>query len=311
MSTKSLIARCAVAMLALAMCIPAMAADKTVLLSLSKQSEPFMALMARAATEEAAKLGVELLIQDGRGDSEIQANAIENALYRGSVDGIVVAPNNAYALAPALSQAIKKGIPVVTVDRKVYDISTPVPHVGIDNVAGGRILADWVVRTFPNGARILHLTGQSGSSSAIERARGVREGLATAEGAYRIVAELSANWSRVEAQMVTEGRLAVLKSPPEVIVADNDDMAMGAVAALRLAGLGERNIPVIGFDAMPFAIEALRDGRISATVDQRGAEQIRAALQELVAHLREGRPMRSVTVEPVLVSNVQSGGIKP
>lgn len=280
----------------------AAAGDKTVLLSLSKGSEPFMALMRDAARDEAAKLGVELLISDGKGDSAIQASAIEDAALRRRVDGVVVAPNNVYALAPLVDFLRRRSIPVVTVDRRVYDTVAPVPHVGIDNVAGGRLLARWVVDAYPGGARIVHLTGQPGSSTAIERARGVREGFAKAGPRYVVVAEASADWSRSEAQMVAESRLNFLKTPPDVIVADNDDMAVGALEALRITGREGKGVRVIGFDALPFAIDRVKDGSLAATVDQRGADQVRTALRLLVDHLRRGAVLESRTIVPALVT---------
>ena len=85
----------------------------------------------------------------------------------------------------------------------------------------------WVINHFPDGAKVLHLTGLPGSSSGIDRAKGVREGLAAAGSKYEIVGEASANWSRTEAMMVTEGQLTFLPEPPDAIIADNDDMAHG------------------------------------------------------------------------------------
>ena len=277
--------------------------QKKVLVSLSKASEPFMTLMRREAEDEAVQLGVSLVFEDGRGDSARQANDLENRIAaKDGVDGIVIAPNDVYALVPAVNSALDRGVPVITVDRKLYGTSRGVPHVGIDNVTGGRVLAQWVVRNFPEGARILHLTGQPGSSSGIERAKGVREGLLEAGSKYQIVAEISANWSRTEAQMVTEGQLIFLKQMPQVIIADNDDMAMGALQGRHLAGLDGAGIKVIGFDALPFALAKLREGALSATVDQQGGQQIRLALRQVVGQLRSGKAMESVTVTPILIT---------
>ncbi len=276
---------------------------KTILVSLSNASEPFMALMRREAEDEASKMSVSLLFEDGKGDSARQANRLENRIAgKTPIDGIVIAPNDVNALVPAVNWALDKGVPVITVDRKLYGTTRAIPHVGIDNVAGGRMLGQWVVNTFPDGARVLHLTGQPGSSSGIERARGVRDALTTAGAKYQIVADVSANWSRTEAQMVTEGQLLFLKQTPQAIVADNDDMAMGALQGLRLAKLDRAGVKVIGFDALPFALAKLREGALSATVDQQGGQQIRLAMRQLLGQLRDGKPMSSVTVSPILVT---------
>lgn len=276
--------------------------EQPVIVSLSNASEPFMALMRRAAEDEARRLGVDVVFFDGKANSAKQATDIENRVAGKLASGLVIAPNDLNALASTVNFALERGLPVVTVDRRVQGTTKPVPHVGIDNAVGGRLLAQWVVQNFPDGARVLHLTGQPGSSSGIDRARGVREGLAAAGAKYGIVGDVSANWSRTEAQIVTEGQLVFLKTPPDVIVADNDDMAVGALQGIQLAGQGPAGIKVIGFDALPFALQKMREGTISATVDQHGDEQMRTALRQLVSQLRTGRAMESVTVAPTLVT---------
>jgi inositol transport system substrate-binding protein len=96
--------------------------------------------------------------------------------------------------------------------------------------------------------------------------------------------------------------LGFLKQPPQVIVADNDDMAMGALQGIHLAGLDGAEIKVIGFDALPFALTKLHEGTLSATVDQQGGQQIRLALRQLVGNLTTGKEMESVKVDPILVT---------
>lgn len=282
---------------------PAGAQDETILISFSKAAEPFFVTMLGHAEDEARRLGVRLIVEDGKGDSTDQAADVEDAVARKGAAAVLIAPNDIYALAPAVNFVLAQGVPVVTFDRHVLNTAREVPHVGIDNVLGGRIMAQWVVDTFPNGAKILHLTGQPGSSTAIDRAKGVREALAAAGDKYEIVAEMSGNWSRAEAQMLVEGQLAFLPEPPDVIIGGNDDMAMGALEAIRLAGREEdAGIKVIGFDAVPFALAAVRDGRLAATVDQKPGAQIRTALGMVVEHLRHGAPLRSATIEPLLIT---------
>jgi inositol transport system substrate-binding protein len=276
--------------------------EKTLLISFSKASEPFFVLMRGHAESVAKQLGVSLVFADGKGDSPSQAAEIENAVGRKRVEGVIVAPNDIYALVPAVNYVLSQEVPVITVDRHVIGTSREVPHVGIDNVAAGKMLAKWVIGAFPDGARILHLTGQPGSSTGLERAKGVREGLAEAGSKYQIVADVSGDWSRTEGYMVTLGQLTFLKSPPNAIIADNDDMALGALSAIKEAGLAQAGTRVIGFDAIPAALEQVREGALAATVDQKPGAQIQAALTMMADHLRKGTPLRSVTIQPILVT---------
>ena len=303
----------AVVMVSAAQTTPAAAQDKTILISFSKASYPFFEAVRAHAEDEARQLDVRVIFADGKGDSTIQAAALENAIAPGRVDGILIAPNDIYALAPSVNYVLQQDVPLVTFDTRVRGTSRDVPHVGIDNVEGGRTLANWVVDNFPAGAKVLHLTGLSGSSSGIDRAKGVREGLAAAGGKYEIVGEASANWSRTEGMLVTEGQLTFLPKPPDAIIADNDDMAMGAVEAIRQTGRDPQAIKVIGFDALPFALQAVREGTLAATVDQKPGAQIRTALRIMSEYLRNGAPLRSVKIEPVLITkeNLQDAEITP
>lgn len=90
-----------------------------------------------------------------------------------------------------------------TVDRRLENPSKPVFHSGTDNVTGGKAIADYIIQTFPKGASIVLLTGQPGSSPAIDRAKGVKDRLASAGPSYKIVAEQTANWMRDEGLSVT------------------------------------------------------------------------------------------------------------
>src|SRR3954447_6247620 len=110
--------------------------------------------MREHAEDEAGKLGVRLIFEDGKGDSVDQTADIENAIARERIDAALIAPNDIYALTPEVNFVQAQGIPVVTVDRHVYNTAKEVPHVGIDNVAGGRLLAPGGVDKFPRGAKI-------------------------------------------------------------------------------------------------------------------------------------------------------------
>ena len=262
-------------------------------------AEPFFVVMRRELMDEAETLGVDVNVLDGQANSAKQTADVETALVQG-VDGIILAPTDVNALTPAVDRVLQEGTPIVTVDRRVEGAASEVAHIGADNVAGGRLLAEWVIGRFPNGARIVVLSGQPGSSSGIDRTRGIRERFTEAGAAYVIVAEQTANWSRDQGLTVTQNILTSLGARvPDVIVAENDDMAFGALEALRTANL---SIPVLGFDATPEALRRIRAGEMSATVEQSPSRQIRTALQQVVARIRGQGELSSVSVMPVLIT---------
>lgn len=274
--------------------------DPEIVVSFHNMAEPFFVTMRRNLQDEAAKLHVNVLVVDGQSNSSKQTSDLASAVADGA-DGIILAPTDVNALTPAVRDVINAGIPIVTVDRRVDGLGQPLSHVGADNVAGGAILAKWVVDTFPNGARIVLVTGQPGSSSAIDRTRGIEKTLAAAGPRYTIVASQTANWQRDQGLIVTQNILTSLgATKPDVIIAENDDMALGAVEALRAANID--GVRVLGFDASPEALRDVRDGSMAATVEQSPSRQIRTALDQLVARIRTKTPIKGARIQPVLIT---------
>ncbi len=278
------------------------AAGEKIIASFHNMAEPFFVVMTRELKDEAKKLNVDVTVVDGQANSAKQTADVENALVQG-VKGIIIAPTDVKALTPAVNEVIKAGVPIVTVDRYIEGASKAVPHVGADNVAGGRGMVDWVVKNYPGGAKIVLLTGQPGSSSAIDRTKGVHQGVTKAGAKYKIVVEQTANWARDQGLTVTQNILTSLgKNRPDVIIAENDDMALGAIEALRESGADKAGVKVMGFDAVPDALKKVRDGSLASTVEQSPSRQIRTALQQIVAKIREGKEIQSKSIEPVLIT---------
>ena len=120
---------------------------------------------------------------------------------------------------------------------------------------------------FPNGATIINLQGQSGASPAIDRNKGLHNVLDKAADKYKIVFEQTAGFDRAKGLSVTEAALAGMATPPQVIVAANDDMALGALEAVKARNL--KGIAIIGFDALPETLGARSaTASITATIEQ-------------------------------------------
>jgi len=296
----------AFALAAAAGCSPKTAHDKpTVVASLHNLSEPFFIAMRRELQGEAAKLNVDLSVVDGQSNSAKQTADVEAAIASGA-DGIILAPTDVNALVPAVESVLKAGIPIITVDRRVENTSVGVPHVGADNLAGGRSMAQWVIENFPSGAHIVLITGQPGSSSAIDRTRGIEVAFRSVGPQYQIVAEQSANWQREAGLTVTQNILTSLGTQtPQVILCEDDDMALGALEALRTSGIS--GVRVLGFNAIPEALARVRDGEMAATVEQSPARQARAALGELVERIRKHTPIPGASITPILITQANLG----
>jgi inositol transport system substrate-binding protein len=288
-------------LLAIALSAPAFAADKpTILVSVPGLTFPFFVHMMEAFKAEAVKQGYTPLESDGQVSSPKQTADIEAALAKG-VKGIVLSPNEVDAMAPALQEAVDANVPVVTVDRRVPSVKGILGHVGADNVKGGEAQGELVEKLFPNGATIINLQGQSGASPAIDRNKGLHNVLDKA-GKYKIVFEQTAGFDRSKGLSVTEAALAGLAAPPQVIVAGNDDMALGALEAVKARNL--KGIVIIGFDALPETLGKIRDGEITATIEQFPGKQSATGVDILANFLKDGtKPAQQITLlTPVAIT---------
>lgn len=247
---------------------------------------PFFVHMMDLAEAHANEIGgiefIRLDGQQGGAPSSTKQTADLEAMIAQGVNGVVISPNDVNALAPAIQAVIDAGIPVVTVDRNVTGAST-LAHVGADNVEGGRIQGRYVLEIVSEGG-VFELQGQPGASAAIDRHAGFDE-IIQGQDAVTVLASETADFARDKAVSVTESLLAA-HSDPKAVVAANDEMAFGAAEALADAGL---NIPVIGFDALPEALIAINEGRMTATIEQFPGRQAAGAIDILVAKLRDGQ----------------------
>jgi inositol transport system substrate-binding protein len=292
--------------LAFATLSPAQAAEKhlTVLMAVPDLAFPFFVHMVDQAKDEANKIGdIDLIIADGQRSSPKETADVEAGIAKG-VNGIVISPNDVDALAPAIQEAVDAKVPVVTIDRRVNKVPGILGHVGADNVKGGEAQGQLIEKLFPNGATVMNLQGQSGASPAIDRNKGLHNVLDQAKDKYKIVFEDTAGFDRSKGLAMTESALAGMAKPPDVIVAANDDMALGALEALKARNLLGK-VKLIGFDALPEALGQIKAGNMTATIEQLPGGQVRGALQELVAFLREGKkPDQQVTLlTPIAITS--------
>jgi len=290
-------------LLAMALSAPAFADDKPlILLSVPGMNFPFFVhMMNDGLKTEADKQGLSYIESDGQDQSPKQTADIEAALAKG-VKGIVLSPHSVDAMAPALQEAIEAKVPVVTIDRRVPSVTEILGHVGADNVKGGEAQGNLIVKMFPEGATIINLQGTPGASPAIDRNQGLHNALDKAGDKYKIVAEQTANFHRDDGLKVTESLLAGMSAPPQVINAANDDMALGAIEAVKARNL--KGVTIIGFDALPEALAKVRDGELAATIEQFPAKQSATAVDIMAEYLKTGKkPEQKVTLlTPVAIT---------
>lgn len=219
---------------------------------------------------EASKLGYEMVYTDA-GGSEAKQIADVDSMIAQKVDLIFIAPRSEKALAEAVLKAKAACIPVILLDRDVdHSIAAPgkdyVTMIGSDFVEEGRRAGEWLAKTTNGKATIIELEGSVGSSPAIDRKKGF-DGEIAKHPDMKIVESQSGDFARDKGRQVAE---TLLQAHPDVtaIYTHNDEMAIGAIAALEAAGkVPGKDVIVVSIDGIKDAAQAIVDGKLGATVE--------------------------------------------
>ena len=250
---------------------------------------PFWAAVEAGATAAGQEYGVNVSVVSPPAESDVQAQItqIEDAITQG-VQGIALAPTDPVALAPAVDAAIAAGIPVVFIDTK--GSNEGVTFIGTDNVQGAAIAAQYLCENVAAGGKVAILQGIITQSTGQARYEGAKAGVEAC--GLDLVAELPGEWDTAVAQQATED---ILSGNPDLagIFASNDNMALGAVEALRAQNLLDQ-VVVVGFDANPNAADAILAGDMEATVAQAPSNMGKFGVESLI------RLINGETLPPVI-----------
>jgi len=224
---------------------------------------PFWAAVEAGAKERGKELNVDVVVLAPPAESDIQSqiSQIEDQLTK-KIDAMALAPTDPNALKPVVEEARKQGVGVVFIDTK--GINDGVTFIGTNNEQGAKLAADYICKTVEKGSEVAILQGIITQSTGKARADGAHNGLSGC--GLKVVAEQPADWDTAKAQSAMEN---ILTGHPNLkaLFASNDNMALGAVQAIKSAGLSGK-ILVVGFDANPNAAAAVLAGDMAATVAQ-------------------------------------------
>ena len=229
-------------------------------------TNPYYWRMGEGAKRAAEELGIELsyVSAEFNGDIEGQIAVFESEMVKGH-DAIVLVPMNGTALIPKVMEANAAGVPIITADTRVDDGPAQVEtFVGLDEQTSFAGMAEWVVEQLGGSGKVAILEGFRGSSTAELRLMGMMA-VFDAHPGIEVVASIAADWDTEKGLKASED---ILQAHPDVnaIVGSNDLMALGAVQAVKGAGKLD-DIIIVGDDAIPSALAALRSGELNATID--------------------------------------------
>ncbi len=253
-----------------------------------EMNNPWRTAQTTSMQDEAKKLGHELVYTDAGGSEAKQISDVDSMIAQ-RVDLIFLAPRSEKPLAQAVMKAKAAGIPVILLDRDVdHAIAKPgedfVCFIGSNFVQEGGRAAEWLVNAMKGKATIIELEGTTGASPAIDRQKGFHDYIggtyASAEnsgtpaaapsGGYpdmKIVASQTGDFARDKGRQVFE-TLYQANPDANAVFTHNDEMALGAIAALEAAGkVPGKDLIIVSIDGSRDALQAIVDGKLGATVE--------------------------------------------
>ncbi|MFA5816397.1 MAG: sugar ABC transporter substrate-binding protein [Bacteroidales bacterium] len=272
---------------------PAIQYKYTVGVTYQNLQNEFVINIQDALRKRARELNVKLIEVDGQGKAENQISQVENFLAL-DVDAIILNPFDQYGSAPVVSIAKREGKPIVVLNAVVVNLDKADAYVGSNDQEAGRIAAGYIAQLLNGKGNIALIRGPNGHSAEIQRTEGIMEVLIKHPD-IKIIFDQSGNWDRTQGLELMENWLSTGK-PLQAVIAQNDEMALGAQKAIEAAGR-QNDILVIGIDAIPDALRAVKEGRLCATVFQDARGQGSLAL-ELAVKLCEGKPVNPVNYIP-------------
>lgn len=256
---------------------PSTSEKKKIGLVISTLNNPFFVDLQAGAKAKADELGAELITLDSQDDAATEMANVEDLINQG-VDLIMINPTDSDAVKSAVEAANAAKIPVITLDRGSNG-GEVLSHIASDNVAGGKLAGEFIVEQLGGKGNIVELEGIPGASAARDRGAGFNEAIGTTD--IVVVAKQTANFDRAEGLSVMEN---ILQAQPEInaVFAHNDEMALGALEAIKASG---RDIIVVGFDATDDAKAAVAAGTMAATVEQLPKEIGSLGVETAMKHL--------------------------
>ncbi|WP_432664918.1 sugar ABC transporter substrate-binding protein [Wukongibacter baidiensis] len=252
---------------------------KVIGVAIADFSDQFQVYMMDGMKEEAEKHSdVEVMLMDGKYDANTQLAQVENFVTQG-VDAIVVMAVDREAAGPMVKAAVDAKIPVISVNRRLINQDIATSYVGSDDLNAGELEMKAVAEAMGGKGNVAVLSGTYGHEPQIRRTEGYKNILKDYPD-IKIVVENTGDWFRDKGLAVTENWLQS-EMKIDAIVANNDEMALGAIRAVEEAGLLDEII-VAGVDATPDALVYLQKGQLDFTVFQDAKGQGRTSIKVAV-----------------------------
>jgi len=233
----------------------------------------FVQLMEKAAKEhpEVKNGNVQLTVYDGRYDPMVQNNQAETAIQT-KTDAIIINPMDYEANIDVVTMANKAKIPVVVTNARL-NTDKMTSEVVSDDVLGGYLEAKAVLQKMNCQGNVVIIEGPKGGSGEIQRGQGNDKAIAECgPGKIKVLERKTANWSRAEALPLMENWLQKHRGQINGVIAQNDEMALGAIEAIKGANLNVKDFAIAGVDGVSDAIRAVQAGEMVSILQDAHAQ---------------------------------------
>ncbi|UVK55468.1 substrate-binding domain-containing protein [Mesorhizobium sp. AR02] len=266
---------------------PAMAQDKIKIgaAPYGLNAEFMQIWVAALQDHPAVKSGeVELTVFDGRYDALVQQDQFKTMVTQ-KYNAIIFAPIDVDAGAAAVQAAADAGIPVIGSNTRVHsDLLTS--YVGSDDTISGYMEAKTVLDKIGCKGNVVILEGPVGQSAQISRLEGNKKALAECPD-VKVLEDQTANWSRAEAQTLMENWLTAHPNQINGVIGQNDEMALGAIEAIKAAKLDVKSFTIAGIDGITDALHAVKNGDMTSILQDARA-QAQGALDLAILNAKKG-----------------------
>jgi len=282
---------------------PAMAAKIGV--SMDKFDDNFLTVLRNGMSDYAKTVpGVSLQIEDAKDDVSKQLSQVQNFIAN-KVDAIIVNPVDTSATAAITKAAAEAGVPLVYVNREPADVDALGPKaafVASNEKESGTLETQQICKLLGGKGDILVMEGELSNQAAVQRTKDIHEVIATpACSGMKIIAEQTASWDRTKAQnLMTNWLSKGLKY--DAVVSNNDEMAIGALQAMKAAGVDTKAAIVGGVDATQDALASMKAGDLKVTVFQDAAGQGKGAVDAALKLAAVGTVEKKVYIPFQLVT---------
>ena len=231
-------------------------------------SNPFRATETDSITNEAKALGIKLIQRNANADVNAQNSQIEDMIAQGA-KVLIVAPENSAGLGPALAEAKAKKIPVLTIDRTANGnaCSDFIAFLGSNFYGQAQIAADDLAGATGGTADVAILSGTPGNNVTTDRTNGFQAEITAKYPKIKVVASQTANFDETDGQTVMA---QLLQANPDInaVYAENDEMALGAIQAIKAAGkVPGKDIKIVSIDGTQQCVQDVADGTIYADIE--------------------------------------------